>query len=151
MTGLFFGGRICFLGLIYCDRRWLLFFSVHIRLLTKCKICFTLGLSNYFSLKSSSCPLQSTQVSTKIISESVSCLSHWHSWFHGFWIATLWKKGVYYASALLSSVFPTSMLSFGALSCLYCRTLSLCSVSCSFLCWVSFSVLLFVVLVLYME
>ena len=41
-TGLFCLGRICFSGLIYC---------VHIRLLTRCKICFTLGLSNYFSLK----------------------------------------------------------------------------------------------------
>ena len=40
-TGLFRLGRICFSGLIYCD----------IRLLTRCKICFTLGLSNYFSLK----------------------------------------------------------------------------------------------------
>ena len=29
------------------------FLSVHIRLLTRCKICFTLGLfANYFSLKS---------------------------------------------------------------------------------------------------
>ena len=43
-------GRICFLGLIYCDRRRLLFFGVHIRLLTGCKICFTLALSNYFSV-----------------------------------------------------------------------------------------------------
>ena len=41
---------ICFRGLIYCDRTWLLFLDVQIRLLTRCKICFTLGLSNYFSL-----------------------------------------------------------------------------------------------------
>ena len=43
---------IHFPGLIYCDRTWLLFLGVQIRLLTRCKICFTLGLSNYFSLKS---------------------------------------------------------------------------------------------------
>ena len=42
MTGLNFFclRRICFLGLIYCDRRRLLFFGVHIRLLTRCKILF---------------------------------------------------------------------------------------------------------------
>ena len=48
---------ICFPGLIYCDRTWLLFLGVQIRLLTRCKICFTLGLSNYFSLKSLSLSL----------------------------------------------------------------------------------------------
>ena len=42
----------CFPGLIYCDQTWLLFLGVQIRLLIRCKICFTLGLSNYFSLKS---------------------------------------------------------------------------------------------------
>ena len=36
-TGLFCLGRICFPGLIYCDRRWLLFLGVHVRLLTWCK------------------------------------------------------------------------------------------------------------------
>ena len=51
VTGLFCLGRICFSCLIYCDRTWLLFLGVHIRLLTGCKICFNLGLSNYFSLK----------------------------------------------------------------------------------------------------
>ena len=50
---------ICFPGLIYCDRTWLLFLGVQIRLLTRCKICFTLGLSNYFSLKSLSLCLKS--------------------------------------------------------------------------------------------
>ena len=50
---------ICFRGLIYCDRTWLLFLDVQIRLLTRCKICFTLGLSNYFSLKSLSRCLKS--------------------------------------------------------------------------------------------
>ena len=36
------------------------FLGVHIRLLTRCKICFTLGLfSNYFSLKSLSLFLKS--------------------------------------------------------------------------------------------
>ena len=50
---------ICFPGLIYCDRTWLLFLGVHIRLLTRCKICFTLGLSNYFTLKSLSLCLKS--------------------------------------------------------------------------------------------
>ena len=55
--------RICFRGLIYCDQEplWLLnvieddcyFLGVHIRLSTRCKIWFTLGLfANYFSLKS---------------------------------------------------------------------------------------------------
>ena len=58
-TGLFCLGRICFPGLIYCDRTWLLFLAVHIRLLTRCKICFTLKLSNYFSLKSLSLCLKS--------------------------------------------------------------------------------------------
>ena len=48
-----------FPGLIYCDRTWLLFLGVQIRLLTRCKICFTLGLSNYFSLKSLSLCLKS--------------------------------------------------------------------------------------------
>ena len=43
-TGLFRLGRICSSGLIYSDRTWLLFFGVHIRLLTRRKICFTLGL-----------------------------------------------------------------------------------------------------------
>ena len=46
---------ICFPGLIYCDRTWLLFFGVQI---TWCKICFTLGRSN-FSLKSLSLCLKS--------------------------------------------------------------------------------------------
>ena len=50
---------ICFPRLIHCDRTWLLFLGVHIRLLTRCKICFTLGLSNYFSLKSLSRCLKS--------------------------------------------------------------------------------------------
>ena len=50
---------ICFPGHIYCDRTWLLFLGVQIRLLTRCKICFTLGLSNYFSLKSLSLCLKS--------------------------------------------------------------------------------------------
>ena len=43
-------GLFVFSGLICCDRTWLLFLGVQIRLLTRCKICFTLGLSNYFSL-----------------------------------------------------------------------------------------------------
>ena len=50
---------IHFPGLIYCDRTWLLFLGVQIRLLTRCKICFTLGLSNCFSLKSLSLCLKS--------------------------------------------------------------------------------------------
>ena len=50
---------ICFPGLIYCDGTWLLFLGVQIRLLTWCKICFSLGLSNYFSLKSLSLCLKS--------------------------------------------------------------------------------------------
>ena len=50
---------ICFPSLIYCDWTWLLFLGVQIRLLTRCKICFTLGLSNYFSLKSLSLCLKS--------------------------------------------------------------------------------------------
>ena len=50
---------ICFPGLIYWDRKWLLFLGVQIRLLTRCKVCcFTLGLSNYFSIKSLSCCLK---------------------------------------------------------------------------------------------
>ena len=50
---------ICFPGLIYCDRKWLLFLGVQIRLLTRCKVCcFTLGLSHYFSIKSLSCCLK---------------------------------------------------------------------------------------------
>ena len=48
-----------FPGLIYCDLTWLLFLSVQIRLLTRCKICFTPGLSNYFCLKSLSLCLKS--------------------------------------------------------------------------------------------
>ena len=59
VTGLFCLGRICFPGLIYYDRTWVLFLGVQIRLLTRCKICCTLGLSNYFSLKSLS-PLPQT-------------------------------------------------------------------------------------------
>ena len=62
--------RICFPGLIYCDQEplWLLnvieddcyFLGVHIRLSTRCKIWFTLGLfANYFSLKSLSLSLKS--------------------------------------------------------------------------------------------
>ena len=46
-------------GLIYCDRTWLLFLGVQIRLLTQCKVSFTPGLSNYFSLKSLSLCLRS--------------------------------------------------------------------------------------------
>ena len=64
-TGLFCLGRICFPGLIYCDRTWLLFFGVHIRRLTRCKICFTFGLSNYFSLKSLSLCLKVTWMCPK--------------------------------------------------------------------------------------
>ena len=52
MTGLFCSGRICFPRLIYCDRTWWLFLGVHKRLLTRCKICYTFGLSSYFSAKS---------------------------------------------------------------------------------------------------
>ena len=51
-TRLFCLGRICVPGLIYCDRTWLIFLGVHIRLLIRWETCFTLGLSNYFSLKS---------------------------------------------------------------------------------------------------
>ena len=61
------GGRIP--GLIYCDQEplWLLtvieddcYLGVHIRLLSRCKICFTLGLfANYFPLKSLSLSLKS--------------------------------------------------------------------------------------------
>ena len=58
------------LGLIYCDREplWLLnvieddcyFLGAHIRLSTRCKIWFTLGLfANFFSLKSLSLSLKS--------------------------------------------------------------------------------------------
>ena len=36
VTGLFCLERICFRGLILCDRTWLLFLGVHIRLLTRC-------------------------------------------------------------------------------------------------------------------
>ena len=61
--GLFCLGRICFPGLIYSDRRWLLFLGVHVRLLTWCKTnCLTLGLSNYFSLKSISLSLKSHMI-----------------------------------------------------------------------------------------
>ena len=43
-----------------CDRRWLLFFGVHIRLSTQSKVWFTLGLfANYFRLKSLSLSLKS--------------------------------------------------------------------------------------------
>ena len=43
-----------------CDRRRLLFLGVHMRLSTRCKILFTLGLfANYFSLKSLSLSLKS--------------------------------------------------------------------------------------------
>ena len=43
-----------------CDRRRLLYLGVHIRLSTRCKIWFTLGLfANYFSLKSLSLSLKS--------------------------------------------------------------------------------------------
>ena len=52
---------IHFPGLIYCDRTWLLFLGVQIRLLTQCKVCFTPGLSNYFSLKSLSLPQKSDE------------------------------------------------------------------------------------------
>ena len=52
-------GLFVFSGLIYCDRTWLLFLGVQIRLLTRCKICFTLRLSNYFSQKSLSLCLRS--------------------------------------------------------------------------------------------
>ena len=63
-------GLICFPGLIYCDQEplWLLnvieddcyFLGVHIRLSTRCKIWFTLGLfANCFSLKSVSLSLKS--------------------------------------------------------------------------------------------
>ena len=58
-TGLFCLERICFPGLIYCDQTWLLFLGVHIRPLTLYKICLTLELSNYFSLKSLSLCLKS--------------------------------------------------------------------------------------------
>ena len=62
--------RICFPGLIYCDQEplWLLnvieddcyFLGVHMRLSTRCKILFTLGLfSNYFFLKPLSLSLKS--------------------------------------------------------------------------------------------
>ena len=52
-TGLLCLGIICFPSLINCDWTWLLFLSVNIRLLTRCKKTgFTLGLSNYFFLKS---------------------------------------------------------------------------------------------------
>ena len=59
-------GRICFPGLIFCDRTWMLFLGVQIRLLTRCKICFTLGLSNYFSLKSLSLGLKVTWMCPKV-------------------------------------------------------------------------------------
>ena len=63
-------GLICVRGLIYCDQEplWLLnvieddcyFLGVHMRLSTRCKILFTLGLfANYFSLKSLSLSLKS--------------------------------------------------------------------------------------------
>ena len=39
--------------------RGMVFLGVQIRLFTRCKICFTLGLSNYFSLKSLSLCLKS--------------------------------------------------------------------------------------------
>jgi len=60
------GRSSCFQGLICCDRTWLLFLGVHIRLLTQCKICFTLGLSNYFSLKSLSLCLKVTWMCPKV-------------------------------------------------------------------------------------
>ena len=43
-----------------CDRRRLLFWGVHMRLSTRCKILFTVGLfANYFSLKSLTLSLKS--------------------------------------------------------------------------------------------
>ena len=62
--------RICFLGLIYCDQEplcllnviedYCYFLCVHIRLSTRWKILFTLGLfANCFSLKSLSLSLKS--------------------------------------------------------------------------------------------
>ena len=59
-------GRICFPGLIYCDRTWVLFLGVHIRLLTGCKICLTLGLLNYFFLRSLSLCLKVTWMCPKV-------------------------------------------------------------------------------------
>ena len=55
-TGLFCLERICFPGLILCDRTWLLFLGVHIKTINSMLNCFTLGLSNYFSLKSQPLP-----------------------------------------------------------------------------------------------
>ena len=65
-TGLFCLGRICFPGLIYCDRIWLLFLGIPITKLSRWKICFTLGLSNYFSLKSLSLCLKVTWMCPKV-------------------------------------------------------------------------------------
>ena len=69
--------RICFPGLIYWDQepsclvnvieddRY--FLGVHIRLSTRCKIWFTLGLfANYFSLKSLSLSLKSHECALKL-------------------------------------------------------------------------------------
>ena len=50
-----------------CYRRWLQFFGGHIRLSTRCKIWFTLGLfANYFPLKSLSLSLKSHECALKL-------------------------------------------------------------------------------------
>jgi len=69
--------RIRFPGLIYCDQEplWLLnvieddcyFLGVHIRLSTRCKIWFTLGLfANYFPLKSLNLSLKSIWMCSRV-------------------------------------------------------------------------------------
>ena len=46
-----------------CDRRWLLFLGVHMRLSSRCNIWFTLGLfANYLSPKSHEWALKSTEL-----------------------------------------------------------------------------------------
>ena len=47
-TGLFCLGRICFPGLIYCDRPWVLFLGVHIRLLHAVKFVLLLDYQIIF-------------------------------------------------------------------------------------------------------
>ena len=46
-----------------CDRRWLLFLGVHMRLSSRCNIWFTFGLFvNYLSPKSHECALKLTEL-----------------------------------------------------------------------------------------
>ena len=96
--------RICFPGIIFCDQEplWLLnaieddcyFLGVHtcIRLLTRWKICFTLGLlANYHSLKSLSLSLKC---------QMKGALKLTDLWTRSFCLIWRWSAGN-------CSIFPT--------------------------------------------